>query len=134
MTDNKVAVLVVWMGKPTVGKLVQVCAAAASRILPRTAHENDEYFDIDFGRLVVKTRNPQLLHSYINEWDLNTIIPVCGYDAFGDTIKRAIEDGVTYEREQDFVVFEPLPIWEIKFLLGEELYNVIIEDYSSACG
>ena len=132
MTDNKVAMLVVWMGKPTVDKLVQVCAAAASRILPRTAYENDEEFAYEFGRLVAKERSPRLLHSYINQWDLTTVIPIYGYDIFGDIITHAIEDGVVYEREQDCVVFEPLPIWEIKFLLGEELYNAIIEDYNSA--
>ena len=132
MTDNKVAMLVVWMGKPTVGKLVQACAAAASRILPRTAYENDEYFDYDFGRLVAKSRSPRLLHSYINQWDLTTVIPICGYDIFGDVIKHAIEDGVAFEREQDCVVFEPLPLWEIEFLVGKEQYNAIIEDYNSA--
>jgi hypothetical protein len=132
MTDNKVAMLVVWMGKPTVGKLVQVCAAAASRILPRTAYENDEEFTYARGRLVANPRSPRLLNSYINKWDLTTVIPICGYDIFGDIITRAIEDGVVYEREQDCAVFEPLPLWEIEFLVGKEQYNAIIEDYNSA--
>ena len=133
MKDNDVAMLVVWRGKPTVGKLVQLCAAASARILPQAAYENGEKFDKDFGRLVAKTDAPQFLHSYINKWDLKTVIPVCGLDIFFDTMQRAIEDGVIYEREQDFVVFEPLPIWEIKHLLGgEDKFNEIIESYNSA--
>lgn len=131
MKDNDVAVLAVWMGKPTVGKLIEVCVAAAARILPQTAYENGEYFDKDFGRLVAKTETPQMLYSYINKWDLKTVIPACGYDLFGDTIKRAIEDGVVFEREQDFAVFEPLPIWEIRHLLGEEEFNNVIDNYNS---
>ena len=133
MKDNDVAMLVIWRGKPTVGKLVQLCAAASARILPQTAYENGEKFDKDFGRLVAKTDAPQFLHSYINKWDLKTVIPVCGLDIFFDTMQRAIEDGVIYEREQDFVAFEPLPIWEIKHLLGgEDKFNEIIESYNSA--
>lgn len=132
MKEHDVAVLVVWMGKPTVGKLVQLCAAAASRVLPEAAWENGERFEKDFGRLVAKSETPQFLHSYINKWDLKTVIPVCGYDAFSDTLSRAIEDGVIYEREQDLVVFEPLPIWEIRHLLGEEKFNEAIDNYSSA--
>lgn len=133
MKDNDVAMLVVWRGKPTVGKLVQLCVAASARILPQTAYENGEKFDKDFGRLIAKTDAPQFLHSYINKWDLKTVIPVCGLDIFCDTMQRAIEDGVIYEREQDFVVFEPLPIWEIKHLLGgEDKFNEIIESYNSA--
>ena len=132
MKDNDVAMLVVWRGKPTVGKLVQLCAAASARILPQAAYENDEIIINEKSRLVAKQNKPHFLHSYINKWDFKTVIPVCGLDIFFDTMQRAIEDGVIYEREQDFVVFEPLPVWEIKHLLGgEDKFNEIIEGYNS---
>lgn len=118
MQNDNIAILVVWRDRPIDKELIEDLVSAAARILPETAITNNEIIVKRFGKLFSESEEISFLPSYISRWDGKTIIPVFGDEIFNLVMQNAIEDGVIYVRTNDVVVFEPLPKWEIDFLLG----------------
>ena len=57
--------------------------------------------------------------SYTQEW-AGDVIKIINTDLFYEAIKIAKEDGVWFERSGNVVAFEPVPLWEIRSLIGDE--------------
>lgn len=57
--------------------------------------------------------------SYAGDWH-GEVLKITDMDLYYDAIKRAKEEGVWFERSGNVVIFEPVPLWEIRSLMGDD--------------
>ena len=56
---------------------------------------------------------------YAGDWH-GEVLKITDMDLYYDAIKIAKEEGVWFEHSGNVVVFEPVPLWEIRSLIGDD--------------